>query len=83
MSLVPEIQGLVNDTRFFDYSPTQAGQSMYMDYLDPSKKVQEQQKKPEDSYLVTFSGKEISVVVGIVDMVNLHRLFWNSQVNRD
>ena len=70
MSLVPEIQGLVNDTQFFDYSPTQAGQSTYVDYLDPSKKVQEQQKKPKDSYLVTFSGKEISVVVGIVDMVD-------------
>jgi len=70
MSLIPEIQGLVNDTQFFDYSPTQAGQSMYVDYLDPSKKVQEYQKKTEDSYLVTFSGKEISVVVGIVDMVD-------------
>ena len=70
MSLVPEIQGLVNDTQFFDYSPTQAGQSTYVDYLDHSKKVQEQQKKPKDSYLVTFSGKEISVVVGIVDMVD-------------
>jgi class 3 adenylate cyclase len=70
MSLIPEIQGLVNDTRFFDYSHTQAVQSTYVDNLDPSKKVQELPEKPEDSYLVTFSGKEISVVVGIVDMVD-------------
>ena len=70
MSLIPEIRGLVNDTRFFDYSHTQAVQSTYVDYLDPSKKVQEAPEKPEDSYLVTFSGKEISVVVGIVDMVD-------------
>ncbi len=69
MEWVPEIQGLVNDVGFFDYSPTQAGQIMYEDYLDPSRKVQEHQKKT-DSYLVTFSGKEISVVVGIVDMVD-------------
>ena len=69
MSLVPGIQGLVNDTQFFDYSP-KIGQSMYVDYLNPSKRVQEQQEKVDDSYLVTFSGKEISVVVGIVDMVN-------------
>ena len=41
-----------------------------MDYLDPSREVQEQQKKTKESYLVTFSGREISVVVGIVDMVN-------------
>ena len=60
MSLVPEIQGLVNDAGFFDYSPTQTVQSTYVDYLDPSKKVQEQLEKIEDSYLVTFSGKEIS-----------------------
>ena len=70
MSLIPEIQGLVNDTQFFDYSHTQAVQSTYVDYLDPSKKVQEYQKKIDGSYLVTFSGKEISVVVGIVDMVD-------------
>ncbi len=69
MEWVPEIQGLVNDVGFFDYSPTQEVQNMYEDYLDPSRKVQEHQKKT-DSYLVTFSGKEISVVVGIVDMVN-------------
>ncbi len=56
MSLVPEIQGLVNDTQFFDYSP-KIGQSTYVDYLDPSKKVQEQQGKTDDSYLVSFSGK--------------------------
>ena len=70
MSLIPEIQGLVNDAGFFDYSPTQTVQSTYVDYLDPSRKVQEQLEKIEDSYLVTFSGKEISVVVGIVDMVD-------------
>ena len=69
MSLIPEIQGLVDNARFFDYSHTQAVQSTYEDYLDPSRKVQEYQKKT-DSYLVTFSGKEISVVVGIVDMVD-------------
>jgi len=69
MSLVPEIQGLIADTQFFDYSP-KTGQSMYVDYLDPSKKVQEQQEKTDNLYLVTFSGKEISVVVGIVDMVD-------------
>ncbi len=69
MSLIPEIQGLVNDVGFFDYSP-KIDQSMYVDYLDPSRKVQEQQKKTNDSYLVTFSGKEISVIVGIVDMVD-------------
>ena len=67
MSLSPEIQGLVNDIGFFDYSQTQVVQNTYEDYLDPSKKVQEQKS---DSYLVTFSGKEVSVVVGIVDMVN-------------
>jgi len=70
MSLIPEIQGLVNDVGFFDYSQTQMVQSTYVDYLDPSRKVQVQQKKTNDSYLVTFSGKEISVIVGIVDMVN-------------
>ena len=69
MSLIPEIQGLVNDAGFFDYSHPQIVQSMYVDYLDPSRKVQEQ-KNTNDSYLVTFSGKEISVIVGIVDMVN-------------
>jgi len=73
MSVVPEIQGLVNDTQFFDYSP-KISQSMYVDYLNPSKKVQEQQEKVDDSYLVTFSGKEISVVVGIVDMVDSTRI---------
>ena len=67
MSLIPEIQGLVNDIGFFDYSQTQVVQNTYEDYLDPSKKVQEQKS---DSYLVTFSGKEVSVVVGIVDMVD-------------
>jgi len=70
MSLVPEIQSIVNDAGFFDYSNTQAVQSAYVNYFDPNKKVQEQQKKPKDFYLVTFSGKEVSVVVGIVDMVN-------------
>jgi len=70
MSLIPEIQGLVNDAGFFDYSQTQMIQSTYVDYLDPSRKVQVQQKKTNDSYLVTFSGKEISVIVGIVDMVD-------------
>ncbi len=84
MSLVPEIQNLLSDKEFFDYSHTQGNQntyvnysvpsrnaqSTYVDYLDPSKKVQEHQKETKDSYLVTFSGKEISVVVGIVDMVN-------------
>ena len=62
MSLIPEIQGLVNDIGFFDYSQTQVVQNTYEDYLDPSKKVQEQKS---DSYLVTFSGKEVSVVVGM------------------
>ncbi|MCH7561801.1 MAG: hypothetical protein IIC67_10640, partial [Thaumarchaeota archaeon] len=70
MSLVPEIQGLVNDVGFFDYSQTQIIQNTNVDYLDSSRKVQVQQKKMNDSYLVTFSGKEISVVVGIVDMVD-------------
>lgn len=70
MSLVPEIQGLVNDLEFFDYSHTPTVQDTHVDYLDPSKKVQEFQTNTEDSYLVTFSGKEISVVVGIVDMVD-------------
>jgi len=64
MSLVPEIQGLVNDAGFFDYSHPQIVQSTNVDY-----KVQEQ-KNTNDSYLVTFSGKEISVIVGIVDMVD-------------
>jgi len=70
MNLIPEIQNLVNDTAFFDYSQSQIVQDTYMDYFDPSKKVQEYQKKTKESYLVTFSGKEISVVVGIVDMVS-------------
>ena len=70
MSLIPEIQNLVSDSRFFDYSQSQIVQNTYMDYFDPSKKVQEYQKKTNESYLVTFSGKEISVVVGIVDMVS-------------
>ncbi len=70
MSLLPEIQGLVNDVGFFDYSQTQIIQNTNVDYLDPSRKVQVQQKKMNDSYLVTFSGKEISVIVGIVDMVD-------------
>ena len=70
MSLIPEIQNLVNDSRFFDYSQSQIVQNTYMDYFDPSRKVQEYQKKTNESYLVTFSGKEISVVVGIVDMVS-------------
>jgi len=70
MSLIPEIQGLVNDAGFFDYSHTQMVQSTYVDYLDPSRRAPEPQKKVESSYLVTFSGKEVSVIVGIVDMVN-------------
>ncbi len=70
MSLVPEIQCLVNSGGFFDYSQSQVVQGTYVDYFDPSKKVQEHQEKTHDSYIVTFSGKEISVVVGIVDMVN-------------
>ncbi len=70
MSLLPEIQNIVSNREFFDYSQTQIVQSTYVDYLDPSRKIQEYQKKPKDSYLVTFSGKEISVVVGIVDMVD-------------
>ena len=68
MSLVPEIQSLVNDAGFFDYSVTQTVQEKYVDRMDPSRKVQEQSS--DDSYLVSFSGKEISVVVGIVDMVD-------------
>ena len=68
MSLTPGIQGLVNDTGFFDYSQTQIVQERHVDYMDPSKRVQEQNS--DDSYLVSFSGKEISVVVGIVDMVD-------------
>lgn len=70
MSLVPEIQSIVTGREFFDYSQTQIVQSTNMDYLDPGRKIQEQQKKSKESYLVTFSGKEISVVVGIVDMVD-------------
>ena len=70
MSLIPEIQNLVNDSRFFDYSQSQIVQDTYMNYFDPSRKVQEYQKKIKESYLVTFSGKEISVIVGIVDMVD-------------
>jgi len=67
MSMAPEIQSLIDNGMFFDYSQAQ---SEYMDYFDPSKKVQGQQKKAGESYTVTFSGKEISVVVGVVDMVN-------------
>jgi len=70
MSLVPEIQSLVSDLGFFDYSQTQIVQSTYVDYFDPSKRIQGHREKTEKPYLVTFSGKEISVVVGIVDMVN-------------
>ncbi len=70
MSLIPEIQGLVNDVGFFDYPQIQMAQSTYVDYLDPSRRAPEPQKKVEGSYLVTFSGKEISVIVGIVDMVD-------------
>ena len=70
MSLVPEIQSLVTDIGFFDYSNTQIVQSPHVDYLDPSRRIQKQQIKTNDSYLVTFSGKEISVIVGIVDMVD-------------
>ena len=70
MSLVPEIQSMVTGREFFNYSQTQIVQSTNVDYLDPSRKIQEQQKKLKESYLVTFSGKEISVVVGIVDMVD-------------
>ena len=70
MSLVPEIQSMVTGRDFFNYSQTQIVQSTNVDYLDPSRKIQEQQKKLKESYLVTFSGKEISVVVGIVDMVD-------------
>jgi len=70
MSLIPEIQSLVSDIGFFDYSNSQIVQSEYVDYLDPSRNVQEQPKKTENSYLVTFSGKEISVIVGIVDIVD-------------
>jgi len=70
MSLVPEIQSMITGREFFDYSQTQIVQSTNVDYLDPSRKIQEQQKKSKESYLVTFSGKEISVIVGIVDMVD-------------
>ncbi len=70
MSLVPEIKCLLNNAQFFDYAHIQTVQSTHMDYLVSDKKVQEQEKKKGDSYLVTFSGKEISVVVGIVDMVD-------------
>ncbi len=70
MSLVPEIKCLLNNAQFFDYAHIQTVQSKHMDYLVSDKKVQEQEKKKGDSYLVTFSGKEISVVVGIVDMVD-------------
>jgi len=70
MNLIPGIQSLVTDAGFFDYSHTQTIQNTYVDHLDPSRKSQEQQKKTNDSYLVTFSGKEISVIVGIVDMVD-------------
>ena len=68
MSLVSEIQSLVNNERFFDYSTTQTVQETYVDRMDPSRKVQKQSL--DDSYLVSFSGKEISIVVGIVDMVD-------------
>ena len=70
MSLVPEIKCLLNNAQFFDYAHIQTVQSTHKDYLVSDKKVQEQEKKKGDSYLVTFSGKEISVVVGIVDMVD-------------
>ncbi len=69
MSLVPEIKSIVGNEEFFDYSHRHLAQTSTLDYLEPSKKVLEHQKKSED-YIVTFSGKESSVVVGIVDMVD-------------
>ena len=69
MCLMPEVQKLVKDSGFFNYSESENPvQSEYDYYPPPNEKIQEF-SIDDSSYLVKFSGKEIAVVVGMVDMV--------------
>ena len=69
MSLAPQIQNLVVHTDFFDYSNIPHINNSSLEY-EPDEKLLKQPKNTDEVYQVTFSGKEFSAIVGIVDMVD-------------